>query len=89
MAKLKNYNGRYCEQEFESAFLASLEEAEWQYLPGDKIPRDSMREVLYADDLEQFLCKTNKDLTGDEVRQIMDKVRLAGAESGSGKEVRS
>ena len=81
MAKLKNYNGRYCEQEFESAFLASMEEAEWQYLPGDKIPRDSMREVLYADDLEQFLCKTNKDLTGDEVRQIMDKVRLAGAES--------
>ena len=81
MAKLKNYNGRYCEQEFESAFLASMEEADWQYLPGDKIPRDSMREVLYADDLEQFLCKTNKDLTGDEVRQIMDTVRLAGAES--------
>lgn len=81
MAKLKNYNGHYCEQEFESAFLASMEEADWQYLPGDKIPRDSMREVLYADDLEQFLCKTNKDLTGDEVRQIMDTVRLAGAES--------
>ena len=25
MAKLKNYNGRYCESEYESAFIAFLE----------------------------------------------------------------
>ena len=43
--------------------------------------RDSKREVLYADDLEQFLSKTNPDLTAEEVRQVMDTVRLAGAES--------
>ena len=81
MAKLKNYNGRYCESEYENAFLSFLEEEGWQYLAGNSITRASKRDVLYADDLEQFLSKSNPDLTADEVRQIMDTVRLAGAES--------
>ena len=81
MAKLKNYNGRYCEWEFESTFISFLEAEGWQYLPGSSIIRTSKREVLYADDLEQFLSKTNPDLLAEEVRQIMDTVRLAGAES--------
>ena len=81
MAKLKEYNGRYCEWEFEYTFLSCLEAEGWQYLPGGSIPRSSQREVLYIDDLEQFLSKTNPDLTAEEVRQIMDTVRLAGAES--------
>ena len=82
MANLKNYNGRYCEWEFEYTFLSCLEAKGWQYLPGGIIPRSSHREVLYSDDLEQFLSKTNPDLTAEEIRQIMDTVRLAGAESG-------
>lgn len=81
MAKLKEYNGRYCEWEVEYTFLSCLEAEGWQYLPGGSIPRSSQREVLYIDDLEQFLSKTNPDLTAEEVRQIMDTVRLAGAES--------
>lgn len=81
MARLKEYNGRYCEWEFEYTFLSCLEAEGWQYLPGGSIPRSSQREVLYIDDLEQFLSKTNPDLTAEEVRQIMDTVRLAGAES--------
>ena len=81
MAPLQNYNGRYCEWEFEYTFLSYLEAEGWQYLPGSSIPRSSQREVLYIDDLEQFLSKTNPDLTAEEVRQIMDNVRLAGAES--------
>ena len=81
MAKLINYNGRYCESEYENAFLSFLEEEDWQYLAGNSLVRDSKREVLYADDLEQFLSKTNPDLLAEEVRQIMDTVCLAGAES--------
>ncbi len=81
MAQLQNYNGRYCEWEFESTFISFLEAEGWQYLPGDSITRASKREVLYVDDLEQFLSKTNPDLLADEIRQIMDAVRLAGAES--------
>ena len=81
MAKLQNYNGRFCESEYESAFLSFLEEEGWQYLAGSSITRGSKREVLYEDDLELFLRKTNPDLTIDEIRRLMDTVRLAGAES--------
>lgn len=81
MSKLQNYNGRYCEWEFEYAFLSYLEEEGWQYLPGGSIPRSSQRDVLYLDDMEQFLCKTNPDLTAEDIRQIMDTVRLVGADS--------
>ncbi len=81
MAKLQNYNGRYCEWEFEYAFLSYLEKEGWQYLSGNSMSRASKRDVLYVDDLEQFLSKTNPDLIPDEIRRIMDTVRLVGAES--------
>ncbi len=81
MPKLQNFNGRYCESDFENAFISFLENEGWQYLAGNHVTRASRREVLYADDLEQFLCKTNPDLLAAEVRQLMDTVRLAGAES--------
>lgn len=81
MAGLRNYNGRFCEWEFEAAFLSYLEEEGWLYLSGKNIPRSSRREVLYDDDMEQFLSKTNPDLTADEIRDVMSAVRLVGAES--------
>lgn len=81
MAKLQEYNGRYCESEFEYAFISFLEDEGWHYLHGNSIPRDSKTAVLYSDDMEYFLSKTNTNLTADEIRQIMDRVRLVGAES--------
>ena len=81
MARLQNFNGHYCEWEFEATFLQYLEEAGWQYLSGKNLTRASKREVLYADDMEQFLRSTNPDLNAEEIRQIMDTVRLAGAEN--------
>ena len=81
MSKLQNYNGKFCESEYEFAFISFLEETGWQYLAGNSIIRDSKKDVLYTDDLEQFLSKNNPDLTADEIQQIIDKVRLAGAES--------
>ena len=81
MSKPQNYNGRYCESEYENAFIAFLEEEGWQYLAGNNVSRSSRREVLYADDLEQFLMKTNPDLIAEEIRRIIDAVRLVGSES--------
>jgi type I restriction enzyme R subunit len=81
MAKLKNYNGHYCESEYEYAFLALLEAEGWQYLPGKKIQRGKRIDVLNLDDLRTFLTGTNPDLNEDEVEQIVDAVRLVGAES--------
>lgn len=81
MAKLQNYNGRFCESQYEDAFLSFLEAEGWHYLAGNSINRKTKRDVLYTDDMEQFLRKTNEDLTADEIQQIIDSVRLVGAES--------
>ena len=81
MAKLRNFNGHFCESEYEYAFLSFLEDEGWNYLAGNNIHRKTKRDVLYEDDMEQFLVKTNPDLIAGEIHQIMDKVRLVGAES--------
>ena len=81
MAKLKEYNGRYCESEYEYAFIGFLEAEGWNYIAGNNINRNNKREVLIADDFKKFIAETNSELTEDEVTQIFDNVRLAGAES--------
>lgn len=80
MSKLTNYNGRYCESEFENAFIGFLENAGWQYTAGNDIHR-SKSEVLIAEDFKQFIAETNPSFTEEEVTQIYDNVRLAGAEN--------
>lgn len=81
MAKLQEYNGRYCESEFECAFVSFLEAEGWTYSAGNKINRVTKRDVLIADDFKKFLTETNPDLTEDEITQIFDNVRLVGGES--------
>lgn len=81
MAKLKEYNGHYCESEYEYAFIGFLEAEGWDYIAGNHINRISKRDVLIADDFKKFIAKTNPELTEDEVTQIFDNVRLVGAES--------
>ncbi len=81
MAKLKEYNGRYCESEYEYAFLEFLEAEGWQYLSGTNIKRSVKRDVLIEDDFKTFIADTNPELTEDEVAQIFDAVRLVGSES--------
>ena len=55
MAKLNNYNGHYCESDYEYAFISFLEQEGWIYLSGDKMPRVYGRDVLNTDDLEAFI----------------------------------
>lgn len=77
----KEYNGHYCESEYEYAFIGFLEAEGWNYIAGNNINRNDKREVLIADDFKKFIAKTNPELTEDEVTQIFDTVRLVGAES--------
>lgn len=81
MSKLKEYNGHFCESEYEYAFITFLEREGWQYLQGNKINRQTRKDVLYSNDLERFLTETNPDLLPDEIRSIIDSVRLVGAEN--------
>lgn len=81
MSGLKEYNGHYCESEYEYAFLGFLEREGWIYTSGNKISRNTKRDVLIENDFIDFIAKTNSTLTEDEVLQIYDNVRLAGGES--------
>lgn len=78
---LVNVDGHFVESDFENALISFLENEGWQYLYGDNIPRTNRKEVLYIDDLIQFLEKKNPDLEDDEIRRIADNVRLVGSDS--------
>lgn len=81
MAKLKDYQGRYCESDYENAFLALLEKAGWTYSAGNTIQRKSRHDVLIAEDFMAFLRSSSSQLTEEERTRIFDTVRLAGGES--------
>lgn len=81
MAKLKDYNGHYCESEYENAFLGFLEKAGWTYTAGNALPRASRHEVLLEADFKEFLKENAPDLTAGEIDQLYDTVHLAGGES--------
>ena len=46
MARLKEYNGYYCESEYEYAFIGFLETEGWIYSSGNNISRVTKRDVL-------------------------------------------
>lgn len=81
MSKLIDYNGHYCESDFENALILFLESEGWKYLQGKAVKRETKSDVLIADDFKEFISATNPDLTTDEVQQIYDNVRLVGAET--------
>lgn len=81
MYKPSHYNGRFCESDFEDAFISFLEKENWIYLSGDKIVRTNQKEVLIKDDLTVFLANNNTDLDTDEIQRLVDNVRLVGAET--------
>lgn len=81
MARLADYNGHYCESEYEEAFIAFLETEGWKYSSGKSVSRVSKRDVLISDDFKQFIAATNQDLTEDDISGLYDKLRLVGAES--------
>lgn len=81
MAKLKDFNGHFCESDYEYAFIAFLETEGWLYLPGNKLARKEIKEVLHTDDVKEYLKTTNPDLSSEDVEKLFDTIRLVGAES--------
>ena len=81
MAKLNDYDGHYCEWDFENAFIRFLENEGWNYSLGSDIKRETKRDVLIVDDFKAFIADSNPDLAEEEIAQIFDTVRLVGSES--------
>lgn len=74
-------NGHFVESDYEDAIISFLEEEGWQYIFGENIPRPDRREVLYMDDLLQFLKKENPELDNEEIGQIADQIRFVGSDN--------
>lgn len=55
MARLKEYNGHYCESEYEYAFIGFLEAEGWKYSSGNNIHRVTKRDILIVDDFKKFM----------------------------------
>ena len=72
MAKLIDFNGRFCESDYENAFISYLETEGWLYLPGNKLARKEIKEVLHADDIKEYLATNNPDLPKDDVEKLFD-----------------
>lgn len=81
MSKLKEFYGKFCESEFESAFISFLEKVGWKYSAGNEISRQSKRDVLIEDDFKSFIARNNADLSSDEISDIFEKIRLVGSTS--------
>ena len=79
--RLKNINGHFVESDYENALISFLENEGWEYLFGESIPRANKKEVLYMEDLLQFLKDNNKEVKDEELQRIADNVRLVGGES--------
>ena len=79
--RLKNINGHFVESDYENALISFLESENWQYLYGDAIPRASKKEVIYMDDLLQFLTDNHKDVKDEELHRIADNIRLIGGDT--------
>jgi len=80
VARLKDYNGRYCESEYEAALVAMLDNVGWTYTAGNQISR-TLGEVLIEGDFKEAVSKINPTLLSEEVDKLYDTVRLVGAES--------
>ena len=78
MARLKEYDGRFCESDYENAFIDYLVNEGWTYLFGNDLPRENKRSVIYRDDLAAYLSDTHEELNEEEINQIVDAIGLVG-----------
>ena len=81
MPKLKQYNCRFCEYDFENLFIQYLEDAGWTYQAGDDIVRSKPDETLILEDLKSFLEYSNPDLEEEDIARICDTMRLLGGQT--------
>lgn len=81
MSSLKEYNGHFCESDYEYALISFLENEGWSYLAGNELTREYKKDVLIIDDLKKYLNDNYSYLTEPEVSRLIDSIKLIGAET--------
>lgn len=70
---------KYTESQLEQAFISLLETEGYQYLQGKKIVRATNQEVLFVEDLREFLTKRYDDLEEIELESIVNELAFQSA----------
>ena len=65
---------KYYESDYEEALIQLLEEQGWQYTYGGNISRNN-RDVLLTDDLKAYLQNRYKELTNDDIEEVINRLR--------------
>lgn len=74
------YNGAYHESDYEKAFIEMLCNVGYSHIAGDNLLRESARDVLYIDDMARFIEKANRGLSAQDVKAVIDRVKMAGGD---------
>ena len=82
MPKLQEFNGHYCESDYEYTLISFLEKEGWEYLSGGYISR-AKSEVLLADDFKKFIRDNNTFIPVVAENDETDYVTLADAINGA------
>ena len=72
--------GKYYESDYEEALIQLLEEQGWQFTYGGEFHRNN-REVLLTDDLKTYLQSRYKELTSDDMEEIINHLRHTGGQT--------
>lgn len=70
---------KYTEAQLEQAFISLLETEGYQYIHGNKIPRNNNQEVLIKEDLQSFLLHRYPDLEENEVLALINELAFQSA----------
>lgn len=81
MSILKEYNGHFCESDYEYALISFLEKEGWEYLSGNDFPRLLKKDVINEHDFKSFISKNYEELSEEEIDNLCDLVKMVGAES--------
>ena len=81
MGNLIDYNGHYCESDYEYALISFLENEGWTYLSGNQLPRETKKDVLNLNDLQNYLKSKYDILTDSEIERLIDIIKYVGAET--------
>jgi len=81
MANLNEYNGHFCESDYEYALISFLENEGWEYLSGKEFPRQLKKDVLNEQDMNDYLIKSYPSMTDNERKRLMNVIKMVGAES--------
>lgn len=78
---LNNYNGCFCESDYEYALISFLENEGWEYLSGNDFPRLLKKDVLNEVDFMVYIENNYSELSDSDKTVLYDLVRMVGGES--------